>query len=179
MRRISRAASLLVLFGVLGLLVAGTAAAATQTLVSGNGAVGGTDAAVQVALGSAWSPARIVIPHPHWAVIPGTQWVASAPGPSAGGNGGTGPSFAPVHYRIAFTLPPVFAAPSLTTSVYSDNYADVFLNGTLIGGQDRWDVPPEYNFGWEQTAATAAPKLIPTPSPTLFHAGVNYLAFDV
>jgi hypothetical protein len=177
MRRISRAASLLVLFGVLGLAAAGVAAAGTQTLVSGNGAIGGLDSAVSQTTGSSWSAALIVVPHPHWSTIAGTKWVAPAQGPVPDG-GGTGPVNFTVHYRIAFTLPEVYEAPTLNGAMYSDNYADAFVNGIAVGGQPHGDStgPPEFNFGWQ---SSLGPAPFGTADPAAFHAGTNFLSFDV
>lgn len=181
MRTFSRAASLLTLVVGAALVSAAVASAGTQTLISGNGTVGGADAQITFSteLAPAWVPARIVIPHPRWAMIAGTQWVAPAQEPDPVG-GGIGPSNTPVHYRIPFTLPALFLAPSLTVDVYSDNIATVFLNGTSIGAQpgNDWLVPPEGNFGWSGTGTTVPPTTIATADAALFHPGANYLSFD-
>lgn len=163
-----RAALLLALIAAGTLLVTGTASAGTTTttLVSGNGTIGGADASVEYWNGTAWVPAQIITPHPFYSTIAGTKWIGLM-------QGGGGPVFVATPFRIAFTLPAGYAAPSLDVSYYADNYADVYLNGTWIGGQPH--VPSMTHFGF----GGAPPSVAATADPSLFHEGVNYLTFGL
>ncbi|RIK67911.1 MAG: hypothetical protein DCC65_05415 [Planctomycetota bacterium] len=61
--------------------------------------------------------------HPLWLTIPGTQWI------SANYNGPNGV----YHYEYCFCLDPRFEDPVLDLYLRADDFAEVFLNGVLVG----------------------------------------------
>jgi hypothetical protein len=116
----------------------------TQTLISGNGSVGGPDSAVSFTLGGLSGPATVVNTNAAWGVIPGTQWVdfasctvggLSVQGCSHPAGSGAFGELNPATYSIGFSLPAGALSPSLSVDVNADNCADVFLNGSLFGSQ--------------------------------------------
>lgn len=148
------------------------ASAATITLQSGNGVIGGADAAVQVVAdtnaGTAEPrPANIVAKHPNWAPAidastPSTesQWVSYAPGGASGS-----PSTLATTYETSFTLPAGATNVALSVSVLADNRAEVSLNGIALGAQSGC-------YGFSEPASTFT-------TTSGFVPGVNTLSFDV
>lgn len=136
------------------------AATITQTLVSGNGVVGGLDAKVQYFDGSTWQPAAIISADPAWSTIPGTQWVNWAAGEA-------GKAVNTVRYRISFELPAGATAPSLSVELHADNAATLYLNGTHFGMHAQADTPAHYTDPPELFNATSG-----------FVPGTNVLEID-
>jgi hypothetical protein len=68
-------------------------------------------------------PAEVINPHPAWAIIPGTQWIAAA---QYGPNG-------LYIYQYCFCLDPRFKNATLTLDLLADDSATVWLNGTQVG----------------------------------------------
>lgn len=67
--------------------------------------------------------ATVVAPHPLWATITGTHWV------SADYNGPNGL----YTYQYCFCLDPRFKNAQLVIDLLADDYAEVYLNGNLLG----------------------------------------------
>ncbi|MHB8470834.1 MAG: hypothetical protein ACYDCH_13935, partial [Gaiellaceae bacterium] len=152
-----------------------TIADPVSTLISGNGSLGGADSQVQASLdGTNWAPAYVVTPNVYATAISGTQFVAQG-GIEPGGHGGlpiTGSDASPAldYYRIAFTLPASFSAPSISGLMKADNAAVAYLNGTQIGTQPIQDT----GNNWADPGTSFS-----SSNASLFHAGVNYLSFDL
>jgi RHS repeat-associated protein len=136
----------------------------TQTLISGDGPVGGRDAAHQFTTdgGQTYQSAFIVAPYratfgtANWNLISGTNYINWDGTFSS-------PSDTTVRFRRKFVLPDDFAAPSLAGQILVDDSVTVYLNGTPINVYSGWDTPASF---------AAA-------DPSLFHAGENTLDFDL
>ena len=151
---------------------ASAVSAATITLQSGNGVIGGTDSAVQVVADTNTGtteprPANIVARNSNWAPaidastpIAESQWVSYSPG---GANGS--PATLQTTYETTFTLPAGATNASLTVEVLADNRAELSLNGTVFGAQTGC-------FGFSGPPSTFT-------TTTGFVSGVNTLSFDV
>ena len=148
------------------------ASAATITLHSGNGVIGGTDSAVQVVGDTNPDtteprPANIVTGHPNWAPAIDastptveSQWVSYSP---AGASGS--PHTLATTYETSFTLPAGATNVTLSVEVLADNRAEVSLNGIAFGAQSGC-----YGFSGPPTTFTTTTGFVP---------GVNTLSFDV
>jgi hypothetical protein len=73
--------------------------------------------------GSVPRPAQVITPHPLWATIPGTRWISATTGATNG----------LYCYQYCFCLDPRFRNAALTMDLLADDYAEVYLNGTLVG----------------------------------------------
>jgi hypothetical protein len=153
----------------------------TITLKSGTGgAEGSQDPANQFTPdgGTTWQDAFVICPpYPPSNIcmgaynqIPGTQWISRA---FPYGQGA--PEFASTPYRITFTLPAGFMAPSITVQVYADNVATIFLNGTQIGQQPFG----EYSSNFAGPYPWGPPWSYTATEQSLFSAGVNFLTFEI
>jgi hypothetical protein len=136
----------------------------TLALISGGGSGGfGTpDPIVTYAtVGGSSGQARIVLPQPVYAIIPGTRWVNTTGKPTAPDQA----SNKVTNYTVSFALPDCYASPSLTVQVLVDNAGTLFLNGTQFGQQ------PQQSLGvnFEVISSFA------TSSASAFHAGANTL----
>ena len=142
------------------------ASAATITLQSGNGVIGGSDSAVRVVADTNSGtmeprPANIVAKHSNWApAIAGSQWVSYSPGGASGS-----PPTLETTYEITFTLPAGATNAALSVKVLADNRAELSLNGIVFGEQTGC-------FGFVGSPSTF-------PTSTAFVAGVNTLSFKV
>ncbi len=132
----------ILLAGFLGVMANNQAQAAAPnsiTIISGGGAGGfgsidPVTAYAVPALGTAGS-AFIVAPNPLYATIPGTRSVNTTGSTLA--DQGTNRT---ANYTVKFSLPPGFAAPSISVQVLADNAAIVYLNGVEIGRQPQADL---------------------------------------
>jgi PEP-CTERM motif/Beta-galactosidase second all-beta domain len=147
------------------LALGATAFAATQTLISGNGAIGSTDPLnlYSTDSGATFHNAFIVAGTPLYDTIPGTKWISVS-------SGGNGPVNTSVLFRTSFVLPAGFTDPSLEILVHADNVATVFLNGFQFGQQPF--VEDAANF-------TNPPSIFGISDPAHFQAGVNVLDIEV
>lgn len=68
-------------------------------------------------------PAQTLVPHSAWAVIPGTRWVSATTGALNGW----------YCYQHCFCLDPRFKNATLNMQLLADDYAEVYLNGVLVG----------------------------------------------
>ncbi len=148
------------------------ASAATITLQSGNGSIGGTDAAVRVVADTNNTtveprPADIVARHSNWAPAidastPAveSQWVSYSP---AGASGS--PLTLETTYETTFTLPAGATDAAVSVRVLADNRAEVSLNGTAFGAQEGC-------LGFQGSPSTFS-------TTTGFVPGVNTLSFKV
>lgn len=151
-------------------LVSSGAAQTTQTitLVSGNGAIGSADPAVEYSLddGLTWpGHACIVAKNPAYS------------GPFAGSNYinwncnvGIGPFNDSVRYRIPFTLPVDYSNPSFTIDVHADNVATILLNACNVGQQTFAEIVDNFQDPAEQFSTTQASCFLP---------GLNFLYVDL
>lgn len=169
------------LFAVLAMAFVATmvapalARAGTTGLISGNGPIGGLDSQVQASLdGTSWAPAYVVTPNVYAYPIAGTQFVAQGGNLPGGGGGlpfsGSDASPAVDYYRIAFTLPVGYSAASISGRMEADNAAVAYLNGVQIGSQPIADTGDNWAYPGTPFSSSNA---------SLFHAGVNYLSFDL
>lgn len=103
-------------------------------------------------------PATVINPHPAWLTIPGTQWVSAA---QYGPNGW-------YCYEYCFCLDPRFKNPILNLDLRADDYAEVYLNGVLVG---------QTSMGWAFN--TPQPFNIFVTNPSLFRACENCIEIKV
>lgn len=96
--------------------------------------------------------------HPLWLTIPGTQWI------SANYNGPNGV----YHYEYCFCLDPRFEDPILDLYLRADDYAEVYLNGVLVGQTPN---------GWAFN--TPQPTHVFITDPSLFLACENCIEIRV
>lgn len=148
------------------------ASAATITLQSGNGAIGGTDAAVRVVADTNTGtteprPANIVTRHSNWAPAidastptAESQWISYSPSGASGS-----PATLQTTYETTFTLPAGATNAALTVKVLADNRAELSLNGTVFGAQTGC-----FGFSGPPSTFTTTIGFVP---------GVNTLSFNV
>lgn len=103
-------------------------------------------------------PATVITPHPAWLTIPGTQWISAA---QYGPNG-------TYCYEYCFCLDPRFKNPVLNLDLRADDYAEVRLNGVLIG---------QTTYGWAFN--TPQPFNFFVTNPALFRACENCIEIKV
>lgn len=153
-------------------VLSSSASAASISLHSGNGTVGGTDSQITFVdtvngSGNAFivSPATSSNPNFSWsAPLSGSQWVSTAAN-RVGGNS---------TYSIHFTLPSNFTSASLSVTLLADNLVtSVALNGTSFGHESA-ATPPActtqfFVTGGQRTFSTS----------TGFVPGANTLSFAV
>jgi hypothetical protein len=111
-------------------------------------------------------PAFIVDPNVKffpYDVIPGTNWVAMTCDLLGADN-------TVFTYRTSFILPDCFTNPSLGVQIHSDNAANIFLNGNLVGGQLDAEDPANFQD---------PPEAFSTINAGFFQAGSNVLEFQV
>ncbi len=103
-------------------------------------------------------PATVISPHPAWLTIPGTQWISAA---QYGPNGW-------YCYEYCFCLDPRFKNPVLNLQLRADDYAEVYLNGTLVGATPN---------GWAFN--TPQPTSVFVTNPSLFQSCENCIEVRV
>ena len=146
------------------------AATVVATLVSGGGGgpVGNPDPAVEyLNAANVWVPAVVTTQNGAYAApFAGSLYIDVAPTAA-----GAGPN--PVTFRTPFVLPQGCVGPSMTVSLFADNWADVFLNGPVpvaaanfVGGQPH--LPLFANF--QVASSFSAP-----PPNTFTNPGGNFL----
>jgi hypothetical protein len=104
------------------------AANQTLTILGAQGIPGDTDPNTEFSLdeGRTWNHAYLYGSHP-WGFVSGTDsWLNCGP------SGRDYCTDRKVLYRIRFNVPEDFIDPQMTFEVKADNFADVYLNGTLV-----------------------------------------------
>lgn len=147
-------------------LFGGQSWALTQTLVSGDGAIGTRDANNEFTLdgGANFQDAYIVQKHPAYAnPIPGTNFISRV------SSVGISLPKEIVRFRTTFELD-CFINPSLTVLIHADNWGEIFLNGVSIGSQPKAEIFPNFQ---------GSPESFTTTDAGLFLAGTNILEFDL
>jgi hypothetical protein len=150
--------------GTLTFSATATPETAEHTLISGNGAIGGTDPNNEF-LGDdeSWHPAYIVAPVSSYSTIDGTHYINYNPTYDGATN-------ASRTYRTTFELPEGFSNASLGIDVHADNVATIILNGTQIGMQTDAEIGSNFQGDPEHYSTAIA---------ELFHAGTNTITFVI
>lgn len=102
-------------------------------------------------------PAAVINPHPAWApTLPDSGWISAYATPSNNLNG-------PYDLETTFCLTPEWRNAKLDLCLRADDWAEVYLNGNLIGTTPN----PSFN--------TASPTCITVTDQSLFVTGPNIL----
>lgn len=139
-----------------------------RTLVIASGADAnsdGRDDQVTLQTSSGDIPAYVLtsIPSAYAVALEGSRWI----GPSA--NSGTSAAAnVTSRFKVRFNLPASFTAANLSIDVHADNFAKVWLNGTLIGQQTQAEVMANFQLPAETISST-----------NNFRAGSNELWIDL
>lgn len=100
---------------------------------------------------------RVVTPNSGWLTIPGTRWISGA---VQGPNGA-------YSYEYCFCLDERFSDIALVLDLRADDWAEVYLNGVLVGSTPN----PSFN--------TPTPTHVEVTDSTLFRAGQNCVEIRV
>jgi hypothetical protein len=160
--------SAMVAISVLAMPFRSQAETIDRTLVIASGADAnsdGRDDQVTLQTSSGDIPAYVLtsIPSAYAVALEGSRWI----GPSA--NSGTSAAAnVTSRFKVRFNLPASFTAANLSIDVHADNFAKVWLNGTLIGQQTQAEVMANFQLPAETIS-----------SANNFRAGSNELWIDL
>lgn len=132
----------------------------TITLNSGGAPLGAADPIVDMSVDGITYRDAIVYQHPFNHLVPGTKWVSV--------NSAGSPYGPLVRFRVTFELPVGFGGASLSTTLHCDDWVEIYLNGTRIGGQSPSSGMANF---------LNPPEVFSTSAAALFREGTNVLEY--